>query len=60
MSAIHLPPVFLAKSAQAIAVIGDTRDCELRRVCNVLKIKDRSFEDCGADDGKERGRGQRL
>ena len=37
------PRVFLAKSAEAIAAIRDTRNSVLQRVCKVLKTKDADF-----------------
>jgi len=38
------PPVILAKSAQSPQNNRDRRNCELRRVRKMLKMKDRGFE----------------
>jgi hypothetical protein len=37
------PRVFFAKSAQRAQNKGDARNCELRRVCKLLKRRDRVF-----------------
>jgi hypothetical protein len=42
------PRVFLTKSAQRIENVVDTLDCELKRVCKILKTKDCVFGDGGA------------